>query len=306
MDKEFWRDNWPLIVCGGAGLLSTIGLLGYVTGQPLLPQVDWQALVAPYLPGLIAIIKAGVAAAAITVISVALCLVLIPFRDRLIRTGQEKAEEHRRKMLHVPVHHYGSNSNHRPPAMAQIDPRELEHLRQDHQLLYRGIVAICDKHLGGARPATIHGLLDELQFVIARLQEQSVAPAQAAPGGPNWCAIAGLVAWARGGAKEGSAPRLRAFRDAFRAAGVPIPEVDVKPGGDFNEWVRQMGGEATPSPTAPSVSVDDDSTLKSTDDATTDDENSTDALPVGEGRSDNAARFIIPRIARKRRGEREQ
>lgn len=297
MDKEFWRDNWPLIVFGSIGLLLTTGLLGYATGQPLLPQVDWQALVAPYLPGLIAIGKAGL----VTFLAIALCLALVPFRDWLIRKQQLGAEERRRKMLHVPVHHYGSNSNHRPPAMAQIDPRELKHLRQDHQLLYRGIVAICDKHLGGARPATIHGLLNELEFVIAQLQEQSATPAQAAPSGPNWRAIAQLVGWAR----EERAPRLRASRDAFRAAGVPIPEADVKPGGDFNEWVRQMGSEATPSPTASIVSVVDDSTLTDADTDTDQQENeATDAMPVGEGRSNKVARFIIPRLARKRRGER--
>lgn len=293
----------------GAFML-VVWLLSFLAPRPVgaTPQADWQELAAPYLPGLVAIVKGLLLAAAFTVLAALLCFILLPFRDWMIHRQQLHAEEHRRKMLHVPVNHYGSVSNHRPPAMAQIDPRELKHLRQDHQLLYSRVAAICDKHIGGERPATTHGLVIEIEYLVSRfeaqLQEQSVAPAQAAPSGPNWRAIAHLVEWARSEPKL----RFRATRDAFRAAGVPVPEVDARKGGGFGEWVKVTGMEPASSPTAPSVSVVGDSTLKdggqSADDATDDENEPTDAPPVGEGRSDKVARFIIPRLARKRKGER--
>jgi hypothetical protein len=241
-----------------SAFLIVVWLLSFLAPRPVgaAPQVDWQATVAPYVPGFIAIIRGGVLGIAFIAIALFAVATILPVRD-WIAERTKKRSKHQERALRI--------NDYRASSTTQADLRELKNLRQDHSLLYSRVSAICDKHLGGNRPATIHGLLGELEFIISRLQEQGSTPSQGAPGSPNWRAIAQLVEWAR----YEPVPRLRSTRDAFRAIGVTIPEADAQRGGEFNEWVVGMRSMATPSPTVLDASVTDDSTVADAD-ATTD------------------------------------
>ncbi len=92
---------------------------------------------------------------------------------------------------------------------------------------------------------------------------------------------------------------LRATRDAFRTAKIAVPEADVQKGGAFNEWVM---GLAPPSPITPEVSVADEkqATDHGQDDGRTEKVEQEQPREGRGAKSNDIAKYLVPRIARKR------
>lgn len=304
MDREFWRDNWVLLLCGSIGLTCTAVALSYMTGQPLLPQIDWGALLLPLVPGVIAILRGGVLAIAILVISLAAIVIIPRVRNRLAewqeernkaRAARAKAAQRTAVASTLKVHDWREQG--KPRTMVQVPyPHEIEAENRRLSEVYQGVRAIVGKHKPGGSTAIVpHQLLQELEEVIATLSRPQVVgnPAK------NWRELARVIEWARG---EQQLP-VRATRDIFRGLGVQLPEADAKRGGAFNEWVKGLP------PLSPTASVDPISDEKQATDAT---DGPTDA-PSEEPRTEPqesrereevksnqiAARFTIPRAKRK-------
>lgn len=92
LDKTWWRDNGALLLFGLVGLTSSVLLLSQVTGQPLLPRISLSELLAPYVPGALAIAKTLALAILITGGVILLWLLVVPFRDWLIYQLEQRNE----------------------------------------------------------------------------------------------------------------------------------------------------------------------------------------------------------------------
>lgn len=287
MDKEFWKENGIVIFFAAVGLITSTVVLSYQTGQPLLPKIDWGGLLMPLLPGFLAIVKAGALVVGFALVGVFVYGVVVPVRDWLVK---ELAKRPAKAPKKSGFKYNDYRTAVAAPTMQQTYPRMDEQERRAYAALHIGVRQLLEKHAGGHKAATVEGLLQELDQALAR---PKVAPA--APGSLDWRLIAGLVNWVR------SEPtlRLRATRDAFRAIGIAVPEADVQKGGTFNEWVRRMGG---PSPTVAEVPSQDQkqATDNGQGDGRTETEGQEGAEEGREVKSNEIAKFIIPRIARKR------
>jgi hypothetical protein len=287
MDREFWNRNGIMIGVGLLGLIFSSVVLSYQTGQPLLPKIDWAGLLMPLLPGFLAILKAGAIVVAFALVGSLVYIVVIPVRDWL---AAELAKRPAKAPKKPGFRYTDYRTAVAAPTMQQTYPRMDEQERRAYAALHIGVRQLLEKHAGGHKAATVEGLLQELDQALAR---PKVAPA--APASLDWRLIASLLNWAR----AEPTLRLRATRDAFRAIGIAVPEADVQKGGTFNEWVRRMGG---PSPTVAEVPSQDQK--QATDNGQGDGRTETEGQEeVEEGRavkSNEIAKFIIPRIARKR------
>ncbi len=284
MDKDFWRENWPLFLFGGVGLFGSMALLSHQTGQPLLPQFDFRAMVAPLVPGLVAILRAGVTAIGILLVVLLAFFTLIPIRDWFVSERKRLAKQSK---LKINDYRKTERAQEVAPGNSWIEQKE----KRDYSTLYLGVASLLDRHAGGHRAATVEGLLQELERALAT---PKATPAVAAPSASDWRLIAQLVKWARGA----DSLRLRATRDAFRTAKIAVPEADVQKGGAFNEWVM---GLAPPSPITPEVSVADEK--QATDHGQDDGRTEKVEQEHREGRgakSNDIAKYLVPRIARKR------
>lgn len=92
-DKNFWKDNGVLIACGLIGLSISAVLLSHQTGQPLLPQISLKELLAPYISGVLAILKGLLLAIVITAAAIIIGLLVIPIRNWLKYQMEQCANE---------------------------------------------------------------------------------------------------------------------------------------------------------------------------------------------------------------------
>lgn len=257
MDRSFWKDYGVLVLCGIVGLATTTIVLSNLTGQPLLPRIDFKAELAPYLPGLLAILKTIALVVGICILAIIVGLATIPFRDWLEHQQEQRINRRASRVTHqgpVPVNDYQQKHRVAMPATDMLErafpPEKIERALNEGITLRRNVIALLEQY-NGHRDRS-HDLavvlVVELNQVVARLKQDSkpaASASQTALNGPSWRAVAELVSWY----KKEPVARLRASRDAFRAIGVQVPDVDLQPGGDFNEWVRGLA-EIKPSPTA--------------------------------------------------------
>lgn len=268
MDRDFWRENWPIAVCGLLGLTVSAVLLSNATGQPLLPQIDFKAEIAPYIPGLLAISKT---AALVTIITVAIAVAgfLTLYARSFISYKMEQlaskktVERTKHVARHgVPINDYRQRHQIAMPATEMPEQvartQVLSHALHERLALRSGVIALLNDlddwtSSEEREQASAESLIAELKQaikikVLERKSRRPVAkPSQSALNGPSWRDMAQLVEWCR---KE-PAIGLKASRNAFRAAGIRISDADLQPGGAFNEWVRNL--EVLPSPTAHGV-----------------------------------------------------
>lgn len=221
------------------------------------PSVTLKDLLAPYVPGAIAILEA----IGICILAIAVGLVIIPFRNWLAWQQEKHISNRASKVVHnVPINDYRQRHQTATPATEAPEQvartQVLSHALHERLALRSGVIALLN-NLGNwigseeREKASAENLIAELKQAIRALEQKSRQPvakaSQSALNGPSWRDMAQLVMLAR---KE-PAMRLRATRDAFRALGVQVPDTDLQQGGAFNEWVRNL--EILPSPTAHGV-----------------------------------------------------
>lgn len=232
------------------------------------PSVTLKDLLAPYVPGAIAILEA----IGICILAIAVSLVIIPFRNWLAwqqkkhisKRVSKVAQEVEVAKAPVPVNDYRQRHQIAMPATEAPEQvartQVLSHALHERLALRSGVIALLN-NLGNwigseeREKASAENLVAELKQAIGALEQKSRQPvakaSQSALNGPSWRDMAQLVEWCR---KE-PAIGLKASRNAFRAAGIRISDADLQPGGAFNEWVSNL--EVLPSPTAHGVpSVD--------------------------------------------------
>lgn len=222
------------------------------TSEP--PTTSLKELLAPYIPGAIAILKGLLLAIVITAAAIIVGLLVIPVRNWLKYQMEQYANElddSERETVAREIRINGQGYQVREKPVAAPDHRIQKALQEKH-LLYTGLLSLLRRYDGNKERSTLepqsHELIGELERVLERLKwEASHKAPQSALNGPSWQDVARVVAWAR----SEPAMRLRATRDVFRAIGVQVPDADLQPGGTFNEWVRGLNVEPTPSPIAP-------------------------------------------------------
>lgn len=221
------------------------------------PAIGLKDLVAPYLPALLAILKAVL----ICILTIIIGLATIPFRDWLERQQEKRINKRASKVAQeirapIPANDYRQKHQIEIPVASENVARTqvLSHALHERMALRSGVIALLNNldNWAGSKEretANAESLIAELKQRIGALEQEArkpvARPSQTALSGPSWRAIAELVSWY----KKEPVARLRASRDAFRAIGVQVPDVDLQPGGDFNEWVRGLA-EIKPSPTA--------------------------------------------------------
>lgn len=267
MDREFWREWWPVIGFGLLGITGSTIAISSVTGQPLLPHVDFRSVLASYAPGAMAILK-GIGLAVLITIATAVTTFVILYVRAWIERKMEKLPKRASKSessraRDMTVNDYRQKHPMRVAVPIETDstkraisPQALTHALLERIALRNGIIALLNRHhawssSGEREKASAEILIASLGQMVSELEAKASQPvamaSQTVLNAPSWREIAELVSWTR----KAPAIRLRASRDAFRAIGIQVPDADLQPGGAFNEWVRGLNVEPMPSPTAP-------------------------------------------------------
>lgn len=221
------------------------------------PAIGLKDLVAPYLPALLAILKSVL----ICILTIIIGLATIPFRDWLERQQEKRINKRASKVAQeirapIPANDYRQRHQIEVPVAPENVARTqvLSHALHERMALRSGVIALLNNldNWEGSKEretANAESLIAELKQRIGALEQEArkpvARPSQTALNGPSWRAIAELVSWY----KKEPAIGLKASRNAFRAAGIRISDVDLQPGGEFGEWVRSMA-EIKPYPIA--------------------------------------------------------